>query len=248
MTEELESLARQVWPPAESQAVGGWQLGFSQGCTKRANSVCAREGEPGDLASRIDRCEALYRARALPVVFKLTEGSRPTGLDAVLARRGYRVVDPTSVQTCPGRASLAAPMGDEAPRIEEALSESFREACMRLNAVGERMQAPLSEILRRIEAGCDAVAFASIGTGPATRAQGIGVLQGGAACLCEIVTAPAQRRQGLASSIVRSLLDWARTRDAVPWLQVVATNTGAVSLYAGLGFEEAYRYWYRVSD
>jgi GNAT superfamily N-acetyltransferase len=242
----FESLAREVWPPAESESLDGWQLGFSDGCTKRANSVYAQGGEPGDLETRIERCEEVYRSRGLPVVFKLTPASRPEGLDMALEQRGYRVVDPTSVQLSRAATQPASP--EALPRIETTLGEPFREACMRLNAVDAVMRQPLSEILRRIESRCEAVAFASIGEGPATRAQGIGVLQRGRACLCEIVTDPAYRRQGLAASIVGALCGWAREREAVPWLQVVAANGAAVSLYAGLGFEEAYRYWYRVSD
>jgi len=41
---------------------------------------------------------------------------------------------------------------------------------------------------------------------------------------------------------------WAKNRGARrAWLQVVTTNIPAVSLYRSLGFEEVYRYAYRMA-
>jgi ribosomal protein S18 acetylase RimI-like enzyme len=46
---------------------------------------------------------------------------------------------------------------------------------------------------------------------------------------------------------VLTLLDWAHRRGAAAaYLQVTAQNSGAIALYEGLGFTEAYRYWYRA--
>jgi N-acetylglutamate synthase len=57
----------------------------------------------------------------------------------------------------------------------------------------------------------------------------------------------AHRRRGYGHALVRGMLGWAAERGARhAYLQVVAANTPARRLYAGLGFREVYRYWYRI--
>ena len=62
----------------------------------------------------------------------------------------------------------------------------------------------------------------------------------------ELATAGSARRQGHARAILASALKWARAQGArTAWLQVVATNDGAIALYRDFGFHEVYRYSYR---
>ena len=66
--------------------------------------------------------------------------------------------------------------------------------------------------------------------------------------LFEVGTVPAQRRRGLATAVVEDLLAWGAGQGAErAYLQVMEANSPARALYARLGFQEAYRYWYRVA-
>ena len=59
--------------------------------------------------------------------------------------------------------------------------------------------------------------------------------------------APEARRQGLARRLTQSIGAWGRMHGArFAYLQVVATNSAALPLYAALGFETVYSYAYRV--
>jgi GNAT superfamily N-acetyltransferase len=54
---------------------------------------------------------------------------------------------------------------------------------------------------------------------------------------------PAVRRQGLATAIVRALVEWAAGTGAVrAYLQVEERNTDAAALYDRLGFSTHHRY------
>ena len=57
---------------------------------------------------------------------------------------------------------------------------------------------------------------------------------------------PEQRRRGVARALLAALAGWASAQGAQRlYLQVERDNEPARRLYAGLGFEEAYRYHYR---
>ena len=51
-----------------------------------------------------------------------------------------------------------------------------------------------------------------------------------------VCTDPGQRRRGLASSLVRHLVDHIQSRGDTPFLHVLDTNTAAIEVYAALGF------------
>jgi GNAT superfamily N-acetyltransferase len=76
---------------------------------------------------------------------------------------------------------------------------------------------------------------------------GLGVLEKEWLGLFSLVTESTYRRKHVASSITQSLIGWALSRGANQgYLQVETENEPALKLYSGLGFKEAYQYWYRV--
>jgi GNAT superfamily N-acetyltransferase len=89
--------------------------------------------------------------------------------------------------------------------------------------------------------------FAAIRCDGEIVACGLGVAQSGYVGLFDVVTDGRYRRQGYGRGIVAGLLDWAGAAGAhTAYLQVMCDNDPALRLYAGLGFRERYRYWYRI--
>jgi len=61
------------------------------------------------------------------------------------------------------------------------------------------------------------------------------------------VTAPEHRKKGYGTHLISSMLGWARESGARhAYIQVVERNSPARRLYGKLGFQEMYRYWYRI--
>jgi N-acetylglutamate synthase len=79
-------------------------------------------------------------------------------------------------------------------------------------------------------------------------ACGMGVLEQDYFGLFSLVTALQQRNRGYGTRLVVGMLQWAREHGATQaYLQVAQSNTPAHHVYTKVGFQEAYRYWYRIT-
>ncbi|KAB1638464.1 GNAT family N-acetyltransferase [Pseudoclavibacter terrae] len=79
---------RGSWPALDERRLGGWLLGFSEGFTRRANSVWML-GAVEDLQSSVGAVEEAYRVRGLPSRFLTTDSS---DVDEVAALRAFGYV------------------------------------------------------------------------------------------------------------------------------------------------------------
>jgi GNAT superfamily N-acetyltransferase len=242
MIRRIEEISMNACPSLQTILYDGWVLRFANGYTRRANSVNALYPSSREVVEKIQWCEQVYRSRGLPVTFKLTTDCQPEDLDEVLASRGYPAEAVTSVQL----ANLKEWQEPADPQVELAttLTDEWLAALCRLNAITDRNRATLRQTLENpLPRQC----FAALRSEGRIAACGLGVVQDGPLGLFDIVTDPGFRRQGLGRRLVASLLGWGRQAGAVmAYLQVMADNDPAVRLYAGLGFQEAYRYWYRT--
>lgn len=219
----------------------GWLLRFSQGFTKRANSVIPLY--PGDLpaSEKVRFCENAYARERLKCIFRLTSIGGHEPLDELLAARGYRLVEATEVLSRPLDDDLAPP-GD----LRLLSSGRWLEVYGALTGMPEPARAMHRAILRGIPLPC---AYGVIGTADAPLACGLAVLEGDLVGLFDVVTHPEARRAGHGTELVRGLLDWATAQGARrAYLQMVSDNHPARGLYHALGFETLYRYWYRIAD
>ncbi len=82
MIRTIEELSMGAWPALETFVSDGWVLRFSEGYTRRANSVHPLSRGTRRLATKIEEAERLYRERGLTPIFKLTPDSQPPGLEA----------------------------------------------------------------------------------------------------------------------------------------------------------------------
>ncbi|MBS3177950.1 MULTISPECIES: GNAT family N-acetyltransferase [unclassified Pseudoclavibacter] len=86
--EDASRALRASWPALDERRLGGWAVGFSEGFTRRANSVWML-GEVGDVETAIGTVEEAYRVRGLPSRFLTTDSSDS---DEVAALRAFGYV------------------------------------------------------------------------------------------------------------------------------------------------------------
>ncbi len=221
----------------------GWLLRVSPGKAKRARSVNAYFGSTLPLDRKIAHCEAVYAARGLPVLFRITPFVQPPDLDAALAARGYEARETTLVQVM---RMAQAPAAVDAPDIdiEVPTADAFADAVALLqHATPEQRDAYYERLVdtplttRALLARCNGQ---TVGVGTV-------MLDDGLAGIFSMATVPDMRRRGVASALLGRLLAWAWDHGAAhAYLQVEGSNDAALAVYQRFGFATAYTYHYRA--
>ncbi|MCB5174323.1 GNAT family N-acetyltransferase [Microvirga lenta] len=236
----LESRLVNAWPSFDYQAYDGWILRLAAGYTKRANSATPLlPGASLDEPLLVYMVERFIAANVRPT-FRLN-GLEGAGVDALLAARGFREIEPTCVLSAPVDGDCEV---DSEVAIEAKVSKQWvREASESYG--GEKDdEAALLGIVSRIR---QKAAFATLRLDERPVAWGLGVVERGYVGLYDIVVAPDLRGIGLGRRVVLSLMAWGCTHGAhTAYLQVREENEIARSLYGALGFRLAYRYTHRV--
>jgi len=245
----LETLAARAWPAHQRESVDGWQLRFSEGVTRRANSVWpnATIGAKA-LDEKLAQVEAFYAHHQLPARYQISPAAQPVDLDAILAERGYHSVARTAVQTTALTTILTRTPGLRSqPDFEVELAEEFDEVWFAAFCEFENITGHTAIVLRAIlESIRPLNGFALLRIDGAPAALALGVVEDDWLGIFCMATDPAFRRRGAASAILRTLAIWAQLYDAQrAYLQVMDENAPARALYARLGFETLYHYHYR---
>ncbi|WP_348789211.1 GNAT family N-acetyltransferase [Leifsonia sp. NPDC080035] len=240
----LDRLADRGWPALEREPLDGWTLRASGGVTNRANSVLA-SGEPRSLAPAVEAAEDWYAGRGLPCVFQVSPAS-PEGLTTLLRSRGYREHSETAILV----ASAPAPARDVeasgggaagAVAIAESPSDGWLDTWWSVDGRGGE---PERAIVERILAGGPAL-YAWTGDADAPDAVARLALVDDWGGLYAVATRPEARRRGHARALAAALAAEAAARGVERlWLQVLADNGPASTLYETLGFRPASRYAY----
>jgi len=238
----LEEKALNAWPGLQEVVCDGWMLRFAGGYTRRANAVVPLYEGRIAAERKISMCEERYALRGLPTVFKMLPFAHPAGLDPILHTRGYRREAETSVQVCDIRL-LDLPVEEEV-RCWPGPDAEWLEARAVCGGGREDERPQLRAILENIVPEC---CFAVLMRDGQPVSCGIGIAEDRFLGIFSVATREGQRNRGFGRQLIGVLARWGRRAGAEQaYLQVVDGNEPAMHLYAGLGFREAYRYWYRI--
>ncbi|MGN8247447.1 GNAT family N-acetyltransferase [Cellulomonas soli] len=238
-----------TWRPLRTVDVEGWRLGLSDGMTRRANSVLPL-GVPADVEAAVTAVETTYAQAQLPAVFRVCRAARPSGLDALLERRGYATVARTDVLVRDlGRSAGVTPRQAIGPGASgggpvRVLTAAEPDDTWLSTWLGVKGQADTA-VARGVLEGSPALYLTAVEDGVplATLRAAFAEDWVGLSCL---VVVPQARRRGLARVLTQQALARAEERGARrAFLQVEVANSAAARLYADLGFRPAERYHYR---
>ncbi len=231
----------------------GWLLRFSAGKAKRArcvNALATWRGHPGDrLDERLAEVEAFYARIGMPLIVRITPFTQPTGLDAMLAQRGFVSMDDTRAMVCRDLSGLAPTRAQPAAGhvVMQVGAHAFAQSvgALRGSTIAQQQahaqrleQSPLTwrAFVVRREADGRTVAAGQVAT------------EEGLVGLYDVHTDPAARGLGLATFLCRHALSCAASQEQArtAYLLVEGDNVVARRIYAALGFADAYRYHYRL--
>lgn len=221
-----------TWPPERFLRTSGWLVRVGAGGGKRVSAATVLNPGP---AVNVGDAESAMRDLGQDPLFMIRDAEQ--ALDAELAARSYKVVDPVVVLAAPvsSLTQVAVPSVTcfavwEPLAIMEEIWAQGGIGPARL-AVMHRAQLKTG-IFGRCEnkpAGCGFVA-----------------VSGRTAMVHAVEVLPEMRRRGMAGWIMRQAGFWAQAQGATR-ISVLCTraNLGALGLYSSLGFEEVAEYHYR---
>jgi ribosomal protein S18 acetylase RimI-like enzyme len=239
--EEVERAAFLGWRALEVEAVGDWVLRASGGFTGRANSALAL-GDPGvGIDAALDRVEAFYADRSLPVRLQLVDKDAPAGIVEAIDRRGWQTSPLVQVMTAElGHVLRAAPSAEEWDvHVSETPDEAWVE-CYRQDGVTPR------ELVREILTNHPSAVFASLRRDGECVAIARGAVDGKWCGIHAVEVPPGHRGARLGAMVTGIAARWCGQRGARrTYLQVSVDNVPAVRTYDRLNYTVHHHYVYR---
>ena len=236
---EIEYAGFRSWPALEESEVDGMVFRYSNGYTKRANSVNVLSQKNVNYSTLVAQCEEYFEGKGVPCIFRMPSFCDNKAFDTHLDGLGYKFQGRSLVLY----RSLEFSTFDRAEIVVKSCEEWMASFC-RINAVDVRNHHAHLEILKRIK---DKVLMVVLVEESVEVACGIGVISNGYFGLFDLVTEKSARNKGYALKLLNGMLSWAVSNGATnAYLQVVADNKPAINLYTKLGYKPCYEYWYRI--
>ena len=248
---KIEDLSLNAWPSHQMQMYDGWILRFSYFYTHRTNCAETVGVSLLPLTEKIEYCERIYDRWRTPCIFKISPVTDPA-LDGILQETGYHIEHDIYVMTAgltytslPEEVTLDSSVFRV--RIMPAVDDRWIDALFSMKKSGDPIH---RKIVPSMYAAIpkDEIAVSIENSSGQIIATGLGILDRNYVGVYAIHIDEKYRRQGLARYIVTRILREGYNKGASrTYLQVVSSNSAAKALYRSLGFQIAYRCWFRVN-
>lgn len=237
----MEAVSFRSFPATSTVFDGTWAIRLTAGHpSKRLNSVSPLD--PSDrlwLEDRIHLAEQRFKSFGRSLVFRLTPLA-PKGLKELLADNGWEEFQESVVMLADiskfelSKTLDQVPLKDAGTWIDDFIEMSDGKTDLKPG---------LAEVIGATEPETGLFVHSN-DTGEKTSVLRC-VHDRDVVGVFDLVTHPNFLRQGHGKAVMETALLWAQRKGALSaWLQVLADNKPAVSLYNSMGFSELYRYTY----
>lgn len=245
----IDTVASNTWPAESSVSMDNWLLRASRSVTKRANSVLAIGEYPND-PNWLAKIEQFYQELDLPPIFHISDAS-PEGLDEFLQTKGYAIDTPCLMMTADSQqvsdnAQNKIKQNISSIQMEwtEAADAQWLDAFIKLEQFPEERRDFYSCLFERMP---DTKGFLKLKQNDQIIALGTAIVENEWAGFVNVVIHEDHRGKGLGYVLMHALTEWSLEHGATKqYLQVVASNKPAVTLYEKLGYQARYGYHYRI--
>jgi len=247
---EVEQATRQAWPAMEERGLSYGVLRYAGGVDRRANSLNLFVNAVCDSREMISATEDFFGSRNATPIVRIVQAHDThlndlAAVELALESSGYETQALTQTMSLDLNDRVLARSASDLVSSTAVDVTSWLQSWYQLTARSAASLAVHEAMLSRLH--CPHAFLLAHDAKENLLSSGMAVLTGDALGLFGIATAMDRRQQGHATAMLQMLLDCASARGArYAYLQVEASNTGAIKLYRKLGFEALYSYWYRV--
>ncbi len=245
----LEELQMNALPSLQTVLYDGWVIRFADGYSNRANSVNPIYRSERDVNEKIAKCEEMFRRKGLKPVFKITPFVNPENLDEILAAKGYEIMLTTSVQTL-DLINYGKPEGISGIKHGDLhikhgdLDSEWYESYCNFNNMSEDKRVIYRKMLDNL---IPESFYTTMFLKDKIIGCGMAVIEKGFLGIFDITVREDQRNKGYGRQLVTALINHGLNYGVkTAYLQVMTNNFPAKHLYEKLGFEEEYKYYYRI--
>jgi len=240
--EAIELASFNSWPALEQEILDNWYIRFSNGYTKRANSVNILKNNESDLLDKINYCEEYYKSKKQPVIFRLVSFYDNEKLMKSLTEKEYIKIDDSSV-LYQNISNSNIHMKINSMTLEDWLTPFCEIYKKDINLQKEHIS-----LLNRIDKS--QILYHLIKDENQNNAScGVGVIDNKYFGIFDIGTNEKQRKKGFGIRLLREMLHWAKNNGSTKaYVQVLSSNQNALNLYKKLGYNHCYNYWYMIKE
>jgi ribosomal protein S18 acetylase RimI-like enzyme len=239
----IEELTINAWASLQTILLDGWIIRMAGGYTKRANSINPIYSFENNLDEKINYCENIYRKNKLPIIYKIVECEEQKIIDKRLEELNYDRIDLTSVQIL--NELNQQKYNIEKVTLDNKFTKDWKNCFYYCTDIKNNETIDIIEnMLKNIKNDIITVYKIKKGT---FIGCGFGVIEKGFVGLFDIIVNEEFRGKGYGKEIVEAILAHAKEVGAKKaYLSVVNNNIIAKTLYEKIGFQEIYKYWYRI--
>lgn len=242
----IEEMTLNAWPALYQNLYDGWIIRYSEGFTKRCNSVVPMYGGTKTFEEKVQYCENYYNGRESKVMFRINGTVTEEYLDEYLQKRGYEKKHLNSVMKYEFEDSKYLQF-EKNIIIDTESSDEWSDFVARNFHLNEKDTEIMYRMLSNV--GDNAKYVSHKDNKGEIISAAVAIVEDNYLGIYNLIVRDKDRNNGIGKMMMQGIMDYGRLNNLEgAYLQVSMSNVHAYEFYEDLGFKEEYNYWYRVKE